>query len=163
VRDDDAGADDERAANDCPWAPRPGARVSVPKVRLQAVAGTAGYPSPRRLPRSTHPTTAKSDSRTSASPSQLLETPGLATASATPKVDAPTAVHPILPSLSPRKRRAKNATIGGPQPTIRAATVAPVNESPQNCTRRVAGTVRNPTSKKRGRSRRPGHTPLSNA
>src|SRR5215218_2406093 len=140
-----------------------GASANVPKVRIQAVADTAGYPSLRRLPRSTHPTTASKERSTSASPSQSLEAPGLATASATPMVDAPSAAHTILPSLSPRKRWAKNATIGGPQPTIRAATVAPVSESPQNCTRKVAGTVKNPTSKNRGRSRRPGHTPLSNA
>ena len=52
--------------------------------------------------------------------------------SATPTVDAPKAAHPALPSFSLRKRRPKNAIIGGPQPTMRAATVALVSESPQN-------------------------------
>jgi hypothetical protein len=65
--------------------------------------------------------------------------------SATPTVDAPKAAHPALPSFSLRKRRPKNAIIGGPQPTMRAATVALVSESPQNCTRNVAGTLSKPT------------------
>ena len=69
---------------------------------------------------------------TSASPSQSLPARGLAMVSATPTVDAPKAAHPALPSFSLRKRRPKNAIIGGPQPTMRAATVALVSESPQN-------------------------------